>query len=143
MFELLRLIVREEMHLQENTLFDIDLGVKVTRNFAQYPLHHVTYAALQFEAARSFKRCRKRYIYKKRDAQMHVQTDGRTDDGQTLVWNKYTIFFSKEKRGYNKGKVSQSNESKNTVDGNCMTKKLLIVMFSTNPTIGEQIYTNE
>ena len=74
---------------------------------------------------------------------MHVQTDGRTDDGQTLVWNKYTIFFSKEKRGCNKGKVSQSNESKNTVDGNCMTKKLLIVMFSTNPTIREQIYTNE
>ena len=28
--------------------------------------------------------------------------------------------------------------SKNTVDGNCMTKKMLIVMFSTNPAIGEK-----
>ena len=53
------------------------------------------------------------------------------------------LFFPKEKRGYYKGKVSQSNKSKNTVDGNCMTKKLLIVMLSTNPAIGEQSYTNE
>ena len=27
----------------------------------------------------------------------------------------------------------QSNMCKSTVDGNCMTKKMLIVMFSTNP----------
>ena len=33
----------------------------------------------------------------------------------------------------------QSNMSKNTVDGNCMTNKMLIVMFSTNPAIGEKI----
>ena len=26
----------------KNTLFDIDLGVKVTQNVAQYPRHHVT-----------------------------------------------------------------------------------------------------
>ena len=38
------------MHLQENTFFDLDLGVKVTQNVAQYPLHHVTYAATKFEA---------------------------------------------------------------------------------------------
>ena len=37
----------------------------------------------------------------------------------------------------------QSNMSKNTVDGNCMTNKMLIVMFSTNPAIGEKNYTNE
>ena len=37
----------------------------------------------------------------------------------------------------------QSNMSKNTVDGNCMTNKMLIVMFSTNPAIGEKKYTNE
>ena len=30
--------------------------------------------------------------------------------------------------------------SKNTVDGNCKTKKMLIVMLSTNPAIGEKIY---
>ena len=32
----------------------------------------------------------------------------------------------------------QSNMSKNTVDGNCMTKKMLKVMFSTYPSIGEK-----
>ena len=41
--------VKEEMHLQENTLFDIDIRVKVTGNVAQYPLHHVTYAPVKFE----------------------------------------------------------------------------------------------
>ena len=30
------------MHLQENSLFDLDPKVKVTGNVAQYPLHHVT-----------------------------------------------------------------------------------------------------
>ena len=38
-----------EMHLQENTLFDLDLGV--TLKGAQYPLHHVTYAPAKFEVA--------------------------------------------------------------------------------------------
>ena len=32
-------------------IFDLDLGVKVTRNVAQYPLHHVTYSATKFEVA--------------------------------------------------------------------------------------------
>ena len=36
----------ENMHLQENTLFDL-------RNVAQYPLHHDTYAAAMFEVASS------------------------------------------------------------------------------------------
>ena len=31
------------MYLQENTVFDLDLDIKVTWNDAQYPLHHVTY----------------------------------------------------------------------------------------------------
>ena len=31
--------------------FELDLRVKVTRNVAQYPLHHVTYPATKFEAA--------------------------------------------------------------------------------------------
>ena len=39
------------MHLQENIFFDIDLGVKVTRNIAQFPLHKVTYASAKFEVA--------------------------------------------------------------------------------------------
>ena len=37
------------MHLQENSLFDLDLG----GNVAQYPLHHVTYTATKFEVATS------------------------------------------------------------------------------------------
>ena len=29
--------------------FDLDLGVKVTQNVAQFPLHHVTYASAKFD----------------------------------------------------------------------------------------------
>ena len=50
---LLHPMVKEKMHLQENTLFALDLGVKVTQNVAQYPLHHVTYLATKFEVAMS------------------------------------------------------------------------------------------
>ena len=32
---------------------DLDLGVKVTQNIAQYPLHHVTYTRAKFEVATS------------------------------------------------------------------------------------------
>ena len=42
-------MVKEKMHLQENTLFD--LGVKVTLNVAQYPQHQVTYAPAKFDIA--------------------------------------------------------------------------------------------
>ena len=45
---LLHPVVKEKMHLQENTLFDLDLWVKVTQNGTQYPLHHVTYAPTEF-----------------------------------------------------------------------------------------------
>ena len=50
---LLHPIVKEKMHLQENTLFDLDFRVKVTRNFAQSPQHHVTYAHTEFEVTTS------------------------------------------------------------------------------------------
>ena len=43
---LLHTTVKEEVHLKENTLFD--LRVKVTRNVAQCPIHHVTYAPTEF-----------------------------------------------------------------------------------------------
>ena len=43
----------KKIHLQENTLFDLDLGVKVTQNVAQCPLHHVTYAPTEFEVTMS------------------------------------------------------------------------------------------
>ena len=37
------------MHVQENTLYDLDIRVRVTQNVAQYSLHHVTYALTTFE----------------------------------------------------------------------------------------------
>ena len=37
------------MCLQENTLVDLELRVKVKGIDAQYPLHHVTYAPVKFE----------------------------------------------------------------------------------------------
>ena len=33
-----------QMHLQENIVLGLGLGVKVTRDAARHPLHHVTYA---------------------------------------------------------------------------------------------------
>ena len=52
------------MHLLENTLLDLGLGVKVIRNMTQYPLNHVTYAPVKIEDAKS--NCfRRRCIYKK------------------------------------------------------------------------------
>ena len=41
------------MDLQESTLYDLDLRVKVTQNDAQYHPHHVTYAPVNFEVAMS------------------------------------------------------------------------------------------
>ena len=52
-------MVSEEVHSHENTLFDVDLGVKtvkVPQDVAQYPLHHVsdvTYSDTKFEIASS------------------------------------------------------------------------------------------
>ena len=37
------------MYLLENTLLDLEPRVKVKGNFAQYPLHHVTYAPVKFD----------------------------------------------------------------------------------------------
>ena len=46
-------MVKEKMHLPENKLFDLDFGVKVTGNVAQYPQHHVTFAPTKFNVATS------------------------------------------------------------------------------------------
>ena len=47
--KLLSLMVKEEMHLQENTFFDFD----ITENVAHYPLCQVTCATAKFEVATS------------------------------------------------------------------------------------------
>ena len=45
-------MVKEEMHLQENTLNDLDLVVvKETQNVVQYLPNHMTYAPAKFEVA--------------------------------------------------------------------------------------------
>ena len=53
--KLLHQKLSEEKHLQEIQYFtfDLDLGVKVTQNVAQYPLHHVTHPATKFKVVRS------------------------------------------------------------------------------------------
>ena len=39
----------KEMHLKENTFFDLDLDIKVTLNIAQHPLQHVTNLSANFK----------------------------------------------------------------------------------------------
>ena len=46
-------MVKEELHLQENTLYDLELLVKVTQNVVQYPSNHMAYAPAKFEVATS------------------------------------------------------------------------------------------
>ena len=48
-------MVKEEMHLQENTLYDLDpdLEVKVTQNVVQYPPNYMTYAPAKFDSDRN------------------------------------------------------------------------------------------
>ena len=72
--------VYEKMHLQENTLFDLDLGVKVTRNLTQYPLHYVIYASTKFEVAISNGLGEDTITRNVTDGQTDRRTDGRTTD---------------------------------------------------------------
>ena len=90
------------MHLQENALFDLDLGVKVTWNVAQYALHFVTYLGIKFEVARSNSLGGDTFTRNVTDA----RTDGRTTD---RLWYEINIaFFSKEKSGYNKWAITHT-----------------------------------
>ena len=81
--------VYEEMHLQENTLFD--LGVKVTQNGTQYPLHHVISASTKFEVATSNglgeDTITRNVMDGWTDRQTEGRTHGRTDDEPILVRN--------------------------------------------------------
>ena len=67
--------------------FDLDLGVKVTRNVTQYPLHHVIYASTKFEVAMSNGLGEDTITRNVTDGQTDARTDGQTDDGPTLVRN--------------------------------------------------------
>ena len=67
--------------------FDLDLGVKVTRNVTQYPLHHVIYASTKFEVAMSNGLGEDTITRNVTDGRTDAWTDGQTDDGPTLVRN--------------------------------------------------------
>ena len=70
----------------------VDLGVKVTQNVAQYPLHYVTYLGTKFEVAVSNGLGGDAFTRNVTDGGTDGQTDGRRTDFGTL--------FSKEKSGY-------------------------------------------
>ena len=77
----------------------------------------------QFEVAPSNGLCGDIFTRNVMDAHTHRRTDRQTDEQWTNLGSELIYLFSKEKSRYNKDKVFQSNMSKNTVDGNCMTKK--------------------
>ena len=88
--------------------FDLDLGVKVTRNVAQYPLHHVTYSPTKFEVATSNGLGGDTFTRNVTDGCTHGQTDRRTDrrtdgrtDGRRTDFDTKLIypFFLKKKAG--------------------------------------------
>ena len=98
----LKLLLRkvyEEMHLQENTFFDLDLGVKVTRNITQYPLHHVSYAPTKFEVATSNGLGEDTITRNVTDGRTDRRTDARTDGRRTDFGTKliYPIFLTKKR----------------------------------------------
>ena len=73
--------------------FDLDLGVKVSRNVAQYPLHHVTYSTTKFEVATSNGLGGDTFTRNVTDGSTH----GRTTD---RLWHEINIpFFLKKKAG--------------------------------------------
>ena len=89
--------------------FDLDLGVKVTRNVAQFPLHHVTYSPTKFEVATSNGLRGDTFTRNVTDGRTHGRTDGRTDgwtdgrtdDGRRTDFGTKLIypFFLKKKTG--------------------------------------------
>ena len=73
-----------------NSIFDLDFGVKVTQNVAQYPLHHVTYSTTKFEVATSNGLGGDTFTRNVTDGRTHGRTDRPTDrrtDGPTLTRN--------------------------------------------------------
>ena len=74
--------------------FDLDLGVKVTRNVTQYPLHHVIYAPTKFEVTTSNGLGEDTFTRNVTDGQTDARRDGRqTDFGTKLI---YPIFLTKK-----------------------------------------------
>ena len=70
-----------------------DLGFKVTQNVAQYPLHHVTYAATKLEVARSNGLGGDTFTRNVTDAQTDRRMDRQTDNGLTSFGMKLIYPF--------------------------------------------------
>ena len=88
-----------------------DLGVKVTRNVTQYPLHHVIYAPAKFEVASTNRLGEDTITRNVTDGrrQTHGRTDGRTDG---RLWYEINIpYFSYEKAGIKTVKEYSRHES--------------------------------
>ena len=81
--------------------FDLDLGVKVTQNVTQYPLHHVIYAPTKFEVAASNHLGEDTITRNVTDGRTDRRTDGQTDGRTTdRLWYEINIpYFSYEKAG--------------------------------------------
>ena len=75
------------MLLQGNTVltYDLDLGVKVTCNVAQYPLHYVTHLGTKFEVATSNGLGGDTFTRNATDGRTDAHTYSQTDDGPTLL----------------------------------------------------------
>ena len=76
-----------------------DLGVKVTRNVTQYPLHHVIYAPTKFEVATSNGLGEDTITRNVTDGQTDRQTHGWTTDRLWYEINIHVPYFSYEKAG--------------------------------------------
>ena len=80
--------------------FDLDLGVKVKQNVAQYPLHHVTYSTTKFKVATSNGLGVDTFTRNVTDGRTHGRTDGQTDGRRTDFDTKLIYpFFLKKKAG--------------------------------------------
>ena len=96
----MRRCIYKKMHY---LTFDLDPGVKVTRNVTQYPLHHVIYAPTKFQVAMSNglgeDTITRNVTDGRTDAQTDGQTDGRTDGRRTDFGTKliYPIFLTKKR----------------------------------------------
>ena len=80
--------------------------VKVTRNVAQYPLHHVTYSPTKFEVATSNGLGGDTFTRNVTDGRTHGRTDGRTTDRLRHEIN--IPFFLKKKAGIITGLDNQT-----------------------------------
>ena len=79
--------------------FDLDLGVKVTRNVTKYPLHHVIYAPTKFEVSTSNGLGEDTITRNVTDGRTDRQTHGRRTDFDTKWYETNIPYFSYEKAG--------------------------------------------